>query len=70
MNRAVTILTAPDPSIVMTDPRPAIPSAREIDEAYFVFTLDKIEAWLKSNEPSPEFVCVLRRFVRVMGGPQ
>jgi len=70
MNRAVDILTAPDPSIVMTDPRPAIPSAREIDEAYFVSTLDKIEAWLKVNPPSEAFQCVLRRFVRVVSGPQ
>jgi len=70
MNRKVAVLTKPDTSIVMTDPRPGIPSPREIDENYFVLTLDKIEAWLKSNEPSPEFVRVLRRFGRQIVGPQ
>jgi len=70
MNRRVAIITKSDTSIVMTDPRPGIPSQREMDENYFVRTLDGIEAWLKVNEPSPAFVCVLRRFVHVMGGPK
>ena len=71
MNRKVAILTKPDTPIdLLPDPRPGIPSPREIDENYFVRTLDGIEAWLKSNEPSPEFLCVLRRFVHVMGGPK
>lgn len=71
MNRKVAVLTKPTPAIdLLPDPRPGIPSPREMDENYFVRTLDKIEAWLKSNEPSPEFVRVLRRFGRQIVGPQ
>lgn len=71
MNRKVAVLTKPTPAIdLLPDPRPGIPSAREIDENYFVRTLDGIEAWLQANEPSPAFACVLRRFGRLVGGPQ
>lgn len=71
MTRKVSIITTTDAKInLLPDPRPGIPSAREIDENYFVRTLDGIEAWLNANEPSPAFACVLRRFGRLVGGPQ
>ncbi len=70
MNRRVAVLPDPDPSITMTEPRPGIPSPREIDENYFARTLDRIETWLQANEPSPAFLCILRHFVRQMSGPR
>lgn len=70
MNRRVAVLPDPDPTITMTEPRPDIPSPREIDENYFAAGLYRIEEWLRVNEPSPAFLCVLRRFIRLMGGPQ
>jgi hypothetical protein len=70
MNRRVAVLPDPDPSITMTEPRPGIPSPREIDENYFARVLYQVEDWLRVNEPSPAFLCALRRFVRQMSGPQ
>lgn len=39
----------------------ALPTQREIDEAFFTATLDKIEGWLRENQPSNEFRRVLLR---------
>lgn len=38
-----------------------LPTQREIDEAFFAATLDKIEGWLRTNQPSNEFRRVLLR---------
>lgn len=54
-------MTTTQAAIIMTEPRPAIPSQRELDENYFASTLYKIEAWLQANPPSAEFRRVLLR---------
>ena len=51
---------------LLPEPRPGIPSPREIDENFYTRALDNLEAWLRVNQPSAEFRCILRHAVKVL----